>query len=191
MKLLSTELVGVFVVEPERKEDERGFFARVWCEEELAAHGLDARLSQASISFNARAGTLRGMHLQLPPALETKIVRCTAGEIFDVVLDLRPESKTFLRWTGARLTAGNRRALYIPKGCAHGFQTLVADSEVLYLISDPYVPELSAGVRWDDPAFGIDWPEAGERIISRRDQEFPLFDAQRWSAEWSRRQSAK
>lgn len=171
-----TELGGVFVLEPELRRDERGFFARLWCAEEFSARGLDARMMQASVSFNERSGTLRGMHLQLPPAAETKVVRCTAGAIFDVVVDLRPDSPTFLCWTAAELTARNLRALYIPEGCAHGFQTLAPASEVSYLISEFHRPELATGVRWNDDAFSIRWPDASERTISERDRSYPNFD---------------
>ena len=179
MRFSETPVAGVLVIEADPIEDERGFFARTYSSEEFAGSGLDARVDQCSISFNARAGTLRGMHYQAAPHGETKLVRCTQGAIYDVALDLRPESPTYLRWTGLELSADNRRALYIPQGCAHGFQSLVDGSEVLYQISSPYVPSAARGVRWDDPVFGIEWPAApeGGRTMSARDAEYPDFSA--------------
>jgi dTDP-4-dehydrorhamnose 3,5-epimerase len=167
-----TALDGVWTLEPERHADARGFFARTWCEREMAARGLDARVSQANISFNGRAGTLRGMHYQAAPHAEAKVVRCTAGAIYDVALDLRPGSPTRGRWTAVELSAENRRALYIPEGVAHGFQSLVDGAEVLYLISVPQAPESARGVRWNDPAFGIEWPLPVSEI-SARDASYP------------------
>lgn len=175
MRFTKTALAGVWVVEPEPSHDDRGFFARVWSAEELEAHGLNARLAQCSQSYNRRAGTLRGMHYQRPPFEEAKLVTCTRGAIHDVVLDLRRGSATFGRWAAEPLTAGNRRMLYVPEGCAHGFQTLEDDSEVLYFISAPYSPAHAAGVRWDDPAFAIAWPPAAARIISPRDASYPDY----------------
>lgn len=170
-----TPIPGAFVVEPERIEDERGFFARTWCEREFREHGLDPRLAQCSVSFNRRAGTLRGMHYQAAPHGEAKLVRCTMGAIYDVVVDLRPDSPAFRRWTAVELSARNRRMLYIPQGLAHGFQTLEPDTEVFYQISEFYHPESARGVRWNDPAFGIEWPEAAERVLSDRDAGYPDF----------------
>ena len=172
MNLLATEVHGAFVIDLDRKADERGFFARTWCRSTLSGAGLDANLDQTSVSFNARAGTLRGMHFQRAPHAETKLVRCTMGAVFDVVLDLRPDSPSYLAWHGVELSAENRRSLYVPKGCAHGFITLADASEVLYMISDPYVPESAAGARWDDPTFGIDWP-VPVRVIAERDRTYP------------------
>jgi len=163
------------VVELERHEDERGFFARIWDPGELGSAGMTPDLAQASISRSTRAGTLRGMHFQASPHEEAKLVRCVRGAIFDVVLDLRPDSRTYLAWYGVRLDEDNGKALYVPEGCAHGFQTLVQDSDVLYLISSPYVAESSSGVRWDDPAFAIEWPEAAERTIGERDLAWPDY----------------
>jgi dTDP-4-dehydrorhamnose 3,5-epimerase len=163
------------VVELERHEDERGFFARIWDPGELGSAGMTPDLAQASISRSTRAGTLRGMHFQASPHEEAKLVRCVRGAIFDVVLDLRPDSTTYLAWYGVRLDEDNGKALYVPEGCAHGFQTLVQDSDVLYLISSPYVAESSSGVRWDDPAFAIEWPEAAERTIGERDLAWPDY----------------
>jgi len=169
-----TQLRGVFTVEPDRIEDERGFFARTWCAREFEAHGLNPRVAQCSISFNERSGTLRGMHYQAPPHAECKLVRCTAGAIYDVALDLRPDSRTFGQWIAVELTALNRKALYLPEGFAHGFQTLRDSTEVFYQISEFYHPESVRGVRWNDPSFGIRWPEA-VRTISPRDLDFPDF----------------
>jgi dTDP-4-dehydrorhamnose 3,5-epimerase len=175
VKFAATKLVGAFVLELERHEDERGFFARAWCREEFADHGLVPELSQCSISRNSRAGTLRGMHFQTAPHEEAKLVRCTAGAIFDVIVDLRPDSPTYTEWLGVELEADRGSALYVPKGFAHGFQTLVDDSDVLYMISDPYVPEAASGARWDDPEFNIEWPHAEARTISDRDLDWPDY----------------
>ncbi|HXQ28116.1 MAG TPA: dTDP-4-dehydrorhamnose 3,5-epimerase [Gemmatimonadales bacterium] len=169
-----TALPGAYVIEPERREDERGFFARVWCEREFAAHGLETRIAQCSISLTTRRGTLRGMHYQRPPHEEVKIVRCTRGGIHDVIIDLRPDSATFLQHFAVALTAENRGSLYVPRGFAHGFQTLEDDTEVSYQISAFYVPDAARGVRWDDPAFGIAWPIA-DPILLDRDRSYPDF----------------
>jgi dTDP-4-dehydrorhamnose 3,5-epimerase len=158
MIFTETPLAGAFVVEPERIADERGFFARTWCVEEFAARGLEARLVQCSVSYNGRRGTLRGMHYQIAPHEEVKLVRCTAGAIYDVIVDLRPASPTHQHWFGVELSAANRLALYIPRGFAHGFQTLADESEVFYQMAEFYHPESARGVRYDDPAFGIAWP---------------------------------
>src|SRR6478735_6768314 len=157
--LTATALPGAFIIDVERHQDERGFFARTWSGEEFRAHGLSDQLTQCSLSFNHRKGTLRGMHYQAAPHGEIKLVRCTAGAIYDVIVDLRPDSPAFRHWVGVELTADNRRMLYIPDGCAHGFQTLQPASEVFYQITGPYVPDAGRGVRWNDPAFGIDWPD--------------------------------
>jgi dTDP-4-dehydrorhamnose 3,5-epimerase len=172
-----TEVAGGYVVEPERMEDERGYFARTFSAREFADRGLDDRVDQCSTSFNAKAGTLRGLHYQRAPHGEAKLVRCTRGAIFDVCLDLRPDSPSYLRWTGVELSGDNGRALFVPEGCAHGFQTLVDATEVHYQISTPYVPEAARGVRWDDTAFAIEWPPApaGGRTIAARDAEYPDF----------------
>jgi dTDP-4-dehydrorhamnose 3,5-epimerase len=175
VRFVETPIAGVYVVELERHEDERGFFARAWDPDEFAAVGLARGIAQASLSRSTRAGTLRGMHFQVAPHEEAKLVRCVRGAIFDVALDLRPDSPTYLSWHGVRLDEQNGSALYVPEGCAHGFQTLVDDSDVLYLISSPYVAEASSGVRWDDPAFGICWPEAPERTIGERDRSWPDY----------------
>ncbi len=175
MRFEATKIPGVVVVEPDLLEDERGSFARVWCRREFAEHGLCAELAQCSISWNRRAGTLRGMHHQLPPHAETKLVRVTSGAAFDVAVDLRPDSSTFRRWFGCELTEANRRMLYIPEGLAHGFLTLADGTEVVYQISAFHHPEAARGVRWDDPAFAIEWP-ARPVVISDRDRSYPDFE---------------
>ncbi|HEX8723372.1 MAG TPA: dTDP-4-dehydrorhamnose 3,5-epimerase [Pyrinomonadaceae bacterium] len=175
MRFVETPLPGAFVVEPEPAADERGLFARTFCREEFAALGLDTRVAQCSTSYNRRRGTLRGLHYQAEPYPEAKLVRCTAGSVYDVLVDLRADSPAFRRWFAVELTASNRRALYVPAGLAHGFQTLEDDSEVFYQISEFYHPECARGVRWDDPAFGVRWPESDARVISGRDRAFPDF----------------
>lgn len=173
MRYLQTPLAGVWVLEPERIEDERGWFARTFDEEEFRAREMNPDVVQCNASYNTRAGTLRGMHYQAEPHGESKLVRCVRGAIFDVAVDLRGDSKTYRRWHGVELSEDNGVALYIPAGFAHGFQTLRDESEVLYMMGDPYVPEAARGVRWDDPAFGIEWPEVvGERVISGRDARY-------------------
>jgi dTDP-4-dehydrorhamnose 3,5-epimerase len=175
MRFTETKVAGAFLVEPEPVADERGFFARTWCREEFADHGLNPELAQANISFSHRRGTLRGLHLQAPPHAEAKLVRCTRGAIFDVAVDLRPGSPTYLAWSGAELTDANRAMLYVPEGCAHGFLTLTDASEVAYQMSAPYAPAAARGVRWNDPAFGIEWP--GEvLVINERDRSYPDLD---------------
>jgi dTDP-4-dehydrorhamnose 3,5-epimerase len=168
------KLKGAFIIEPERQEDERGFFARTFCQEEFKAHGLNTNWVQCNISFNKKKGTLRGMHYQVAPHEEIKLVRCTMGAVYDVIIDLRPTSTTFKQWVAVELTAENRRMLYIPERFAHGFQTLVDNTEVFYQMSEFYNPESSKGIRWDDPAFNIHWP-SNKRIISTRDQQYPDF----------------
>jgi dTDP-4-dehydrorhamnose 3,5-epimerase len=176
MRFCETPLAGAFVIEPERCADERGFFARAWCEEEFAAHGITAQWVQSNISFNRRAGTLRGLHYQEFPYQEAKLVRCTAGAVHDVIIDLRRGSPTYGRWNAVVLSAANHTMLYVPKGFAQGFQTLEDNTELLYLMSEVYRPEWGHGLRWDDPALEITWPPCHERIISRRDQGFPDFN---------------
>jgi dTDP-4-dehydrorhamnose 3,5-epimerase len=170
------EIPGAFLVEPELHNDTRGFFARTWCEQEFKAHGLNPRLVQCSVSFNAKRGTLRGMHYQVPPREETKFVRCTHGAIFDVVLDLRPGSPKFKRHLGVELTAENRKMLYVPEGVAHGFITLADGSEVFYQMSEVWSPEHARGVRWNDPGFKIQWP-LQPAVIAERDANYPDFVA--------------
>jgi dTDP-4-dehydrorhamnose 3,5-epimerase len=168
MKFTETELKGAYLIEPEPLHDERGFFARAFCEHEFAAHGLETRFVQCSISFNHRKGTLRGMHYQSPPHEETKIVRCTNGAIYDVIVDLRSDSPAYRKWIGVELSAENRLMLYIPKGFAHGFQTLADDCEVFYQISEFYDPQTARVQRWDDPSSGIRWPLT-PTVMSQRD----------------------
>ncbi len=175
MKFTPTSVAGAWLVDLERHTDDRGWFARTWCAEEFARQGLDARLAQCSASLNHRRGTLRGMHYQAAPHPEAKLVRCVRGAMFDVALDLRPGSETFGRWASAELTAENGRALYVPEGCAHGFQTLMDDTEVLYQISRPWHPESALGIRWNDPTVGIQWPLAAAAVISDRDRNLPLL----------------
>jgi dTDP-4-dehydrorhamnose 3,5-epimerase len=170
-----TKISGAFEIHLEPKRDERGFFARTWCQKEFESNGLNPRLVQCSVSFNARKGTLRGMHFQAVPCAEAKLVRCTKGSIYDVVLDLRVQSPTFKQWIGVILTAQNRKMLYVPEGCAHGFLTLEDESEVFYQISEFYNAESARGVRWNDPAFQIAWPEQVE-VISDRDRMYGDFE---------------
>ena len=169
-----TKLPGVFEIRIEPRCDERGFFARTWCRDEFAAHDLAAELVQCSISFNTRRGTLRGMHYQAAPHVEDKLVRCTSGAAFDVVLDLRTDSPTYKAWTSVVLTAADRNMMYVPAGCAHGFLTLDDQTEVFYQMSEFYCQEAARGVRWDDPEFQIGWPAAVE-VISERDRTYPDY----------------
>ncbi len=169
-----TKLDGAWQIDLELHRDERGFFARAWCGRELAAQSLDADIAQESLSYNTRRGTLRGLHLQKAPHEETKIVRCVHGAIFDVIVDLRPHSPSYGRWQGFELSAGNRRAVYIPKGFLHGFQSLTDEAEILYQISAFYAPDAAAGHRYDDPAFAIAWP-LPVTVISERDLSWPAF----------------
>ena len=176
MRFKAAELPGVWIVEIDRIEDERGWFARTFDEQEFRERGMEPSVVQCNASFNARRDTLRGMHYQAAPHGEPKLVRCVRGAVFDVAVDLRPDSPTYCRWFGAELSEENGRALYIPEGLAHGFQTLADESEVLYQMGHRYVPESARGVRWDDPAFAVAWPEpAGERVISEKDASYPDF----------------
>jgi len=170
-----TKIKGAFLLQLEPVEDERGFFARAWCQEEFKSHGLNPGLVQCSISFNYHQGTLRGMHYQTAPHEEAKLVRCTRGAIYDVIIDLRPQAPTYKKWLAVVLTADNKKMLYVPEGFAHGFQTLTDNTEVFYQMSEFYHPECAGGVLWNDPAFGIHWPEAVARIISARDQNYPGY----------------
>jgi dTDP-4-dehydrorhamnose 3,5-epimerase len=169
-----TKLQGAFVIAPEKQEDERGFFARTWCQKEFEAHGLTHKLVQCNISFNHKKGTLRGVHFQAAPYEEAKLVRCTMGAIHDVIVDLRPESPTFMQHTTSVLSAQNRNMLYIPEGFAHGFLTLEDNTEVFYQMSEFYASEYARGIRWNDPAFGIEWPD-DVRVVSDRDRNYPDF----------------
>jgi dTDP-4-dehydrorhamnose 3,5-epimerase len=176
MRFVETPLPGAWVIELELLGDERGWFARSFDAAEFKARGMSSEVAQCNASFNARAGTLRGMHYQADPRSESKLIRCVRGAIFDVAIDLRRDSPTYRRWHGVELSAENRRAFYLPVGLAHGFQTLTDDCEVLYQMGSPFVPDAARGVRWDDPAFGIEWPEhPGERTISEKDRAYPDF----------------
>lgn len=175
MIFVETELSGAFLVDLERREDERGFFARGWCRRELEDRGLCGEFVQCNMSFNHQSGTLRGMHYQVEPSEEVKLIRCIRGAVFDAIVDLRSDSPTYKRWIGVELTADNRRALYVPEGFAHGYQTLVDGTETMYQVSRFYSPADERGVRWDDPAFGIEWPGAITRIISDKDKSWPNF----------------
>jgi dTDP-4-dehydrorhamnose 3,5-epimerase len=175
MIFLETPLSGAYVVEIEKHEDERGFFARSWCAREFAAKGLDHNLVQCNVSFNKLKGTLRGLHYQIPPHAEVKLVRCTKGSLFDVIVDLRKDSPTFLKWFAIELTATNYKMLYIPKLFAHGFQTLEDDTEIVYQMSEFYQPGAAKGLRWNDLRLGINWPDA-RRIMSEKDQAYPNLE---------------
>ena len=177
MIFAATLLEDAWLIDIERREDERGFFARTWCRQELAGRGLDTEIAQESLSFNRHRGTVRGLHFQRPPHVETKIVRCTRGAIFDVIVDLRPRSPSYLCWQGFELSAENRRAIYIPKDFAHGFQTLTDNAEITYQISAFYAPEAAGGHRYDDRAFAIAWP-LPVTVISERDLGWPAFNRQ-------------
>jgi dTDP-4-dehydrorhamnose 3,5-epimerase len=176
MIFTESPLAGAYILDMTRAADERGFFARSFCAAEFAAQGLPLPTSQCSVSFNRQKGTLRGLHFQSAPHDEEKLVRCTAGGIFDVIVDIRAGSATQHQWFGTDLTAENHRSLYIPKGFAHGFISLAADTEVFYMISVPYAPGFARGLRWDDPSLGIRWPLA-PAVISARDAEYPLLGA--------------
>jgi len=176
MIFTATQLDGAWLIDIEPRKDERGFFARIWCRQELAAQGLDTEIAQESVSFNRHRGTVRGLHFQQPPHAETKIVRCAHGGIFDVIVDLRPQSPSYLRWQGFELTADNRKALYVPKGFAHGFQTLADNAEIVYQISEFYAPNSAGGYCYNDVAFEIAWP-LPVTVISERDLSWAPFKA--------------
>lgn len=175
MRFTETPIPGAYLIDIEMREDERGFFGRAFCREEFAKHGIEYSFVQANNSGSTKKGTLRGLHYQLSPMSETKLVRCIKGALYDVVLDLRKGSETFGHWFGATLTQENRTAMLVPQGCAHGFITLEDNSEVFYLVSNFYSKDLERGVRWNDPSFKINWPITPE-IISERDQNHPLFN---------------
>ena len=177
MQFTDLHIAGPFLVELEPSEDERGAFARTWCAREFAARGVEAPMVQTSISVNHLKGTLRGLHYQRPPSREGKLVRCTHGEVFDAIVDLRCDSPTYLQHAAVTLSAKNNLSIYVPPGFAHGYQTLAADSSILYMMNDFYQPEYSAGARWNDPAFSIPWPIEVPTSLSRRDREWPNFDA--------------
>lgn len=177
MRFTETKLKGAFIIDIEPRGDERGFFARSWCMDEFEKLGLNPRLSQCNISFNKKRGTLRGLHYQVEPYPEAKLVRCTMGAIYDVIIDLRADSPTFKQWMSVELTSENRRALYVPENFAHGFQTLTDSSEVFYQMSEFYHPECARSVRWNDPAFGVEWPISAY-IVSERDQNVLLWEGE-------------
>ena len=174
MIFTETKLKGAFIVELEKREDDRGFFARSWCQKEAEAHNLNPRIVQCNISFNKLKGTLRGMHYQAAPFAEAKLVRCTAGALYDVIIDLRPDSPTYKQHVGEVLSAANYKMFYVPEGFAHGFQTLEDNAEILYQMSEFYSPQHARGVRYNDPAFGIKWM-IGNPIIADRDRHYPDF----------------
>ncbi len=171
MKYIQTHLAGAYLIEPEKNVDHRGFFARTWCQNDFADNGLNSNLVQCNISYNKMRGTLRGMHYQKAPHSEVKLVRCTQGAVYDVIVDLRSDSNTFTQWFGVELTAENRRALYVPEGFAHGFITLVDNAEVLYQMSEFFHADSSAGIRWDDPKLSIKWP-VEVKVISEKDSSY-------------------
>ena len=175
MIVAETRLAGAYTIDLEPIADERGFFARQWCEQELADAGLTTAVSQASVAYNHLPGTLRGMHWQVAPHAEVKLVRCVRGAVHDVIVDLRPDSDTFAEWIAVELTEDNRRTLYVPEGFAHGYLTLADGSEVWYQMSAPYAPDAARGFRYDDARFGIAWPAAGELVVSDRDLAWPPF----------------
>ena len=171
----ATPLEGAFVIELEKHQDDRGYFARTFCQREFSDHGLNTNIAQANTSLSRSKGTLHGMHYQTEPYAETKLVRCIRGAVFDVIIDLRPESESFCQWFGAELTADNGKMLYVPEGFAHGYQTLQDDTELFYLVSQFYTPEAERGVRWNDKRFGISWPEDKEVLLSDKDRAWPDF----------------
>ena len=179
MIFTETAIAGVFLVELEPRGDDRGFFARAFCAEEFAAHGLETRWVQANVGHSNRAGTIRGLHYQAPPHAEAKLVRCTAGAVFDVAVDVREESSTYLQWYGTELSARNGSMLYLPEGVAHGYQSLTDDAETYYLVSAAYAPAAERGLRWDDPALGIAWPHLDAPILSDKDAGWPLVASTR------------
>ena len=175
MIFTETKLKGAFIIDIERREDERGFFARAWCQKEFEAHGLNTRWVQANLAFSKKKGTLRGLHFQVGPYEEIKLMRCIRGAIYDVILDLRSESPTYMQWLGVELTADNHKMLYVPEGFAHGYQSLADNTEGFYPVSQFYTPGSERGVRWNDPAFGIEWPMIKNMILSEKDKSWPDF----------------
>jgi dTDP-4-dehydrorhamnose 3,5-epimerase len=173
MIFTETKLTGAFIIDIEKREDARGFFARTWCKEEFAANGLDTNLVQSNIAFSTYIGTLRGLHYQVQPYEEVKLVRCTKGAIYDVIIDLRSDSPTYMHWISVELTESNYKMLYVPEGFAHGYQTLTARAEVTYQVSQVYSPASERGIRWNDPVIGVEWPKVDTRIISEKDQSWP------------------
>lgn len=176
MTFTDTPIDGVWIIDSDVFSDERGDFVRAWMPEEFRARGLETGIAQCSIASNRARGTIRGLHYQVAPHEEVKVIRAIAGRVWDVAVDLRPDSPTYRRWVGVELTAAGRRMLYLPRGIAHGYQTLTDDAEVLYFVSAPYSPAHQRGLRWDDPAIGIDWPLGSPTRVSPRDAGFPLLD---------------
>lgn len=176
MIFTETAIAGVFIVDPDVYHDDRGAFVRAWMPDEFAARGLETRIAQGSLASSRARGTIRGMHYQAEPFAEAKIVRVVRGAVYDVIVDLRPESPTYRRWVGTELSETNRRIMYAPPGCAHGYQTLVDDTEVFYFVSAPYSPDHQRGVRWNDPAFGVTWPLGPPTRIHQRDATYPDFE---------------
>ncbi len=175
MIFTETKLKGAFIIDIEKREDERGFFARAWCQKELEAHGLNSQWVQANLAFSPKKGTLRGLHYQIAPYQEAKLMRCIRGAIYDVIVDLRSESPTYMQWLGVELTADNHKMLYVPEGFAHGYQSLADSTEVFYPVSQFYTPGSERGVRWNDPAFGIEWPVTKNLILSDKDSNWPDY----------------
>jgi dTDP-4-dehydrorhamnose 3,5-epimerase len=188
MQFESLSINGAALVRIERQEDSRGFFARTFCVTQFASHGLPIEAVQTSVSYNERAGTVRGMHFQWPPSREAKLVRCLRGRLHDVLLDLRPQSPSYLRHLAVTLDEDNHDAVFIPHGVAHGFQTLTVRTEVQYQMTDIYAPQLAAGLRWNDSAFAIRWPMTDDIVISDRDASYPDFDRRHFEAELARRE---
>jgi dTDP-4-dehydrorhamnose 3,5-epimerase len=176
MKFTETKLKGAFLIDFEKREDNRGFFARAFCQKEFADHGLETEIRQANSSYNFKKGTLRGMHRQVDPYQEVKIIRCTRGAIWDCIIDLRKNSPTYKQWIGAELTQDNHRTLYVPKDFGHGYLTLTDHAEVIYLVTQMYVPNAESGLRWDDPAFGIKWPgQIDLSLMTEKDRTWPDY----------------
>lgn len=175
MKFSETKLKGAFIIEPEKIEDRRGFFARMWCQNEFEAHGLKPNFVQINLSFNKSRGIIRGLHYQTTPYEEAKLFRCTSGAIYDVIIDLRPESPTYLEWAGFELTGDNRKMLYVPENFANGYQALSDNAEVIYLVSQFYSPDSEKGIRYNDPAFNIEWPQIDDLVVSEKDKRCPDY----------------
>jgi dTDP-4-dehydrorhamnose 3,5-epimerase len=170
-----TKLKGAFIIELEKHKDARGYFARAWCKKEFEAYGLNPNIVQTNVAFSLQKNTLRGMHFQIRPYQEAKLVRCIRGTVFDVIIDLRPNSITYCEWLGVELTSENHTMLYVPEGFAHGYLTLEYNAEVFYMVSQFYMPDLERGVRWDDPVFDVEWPETSDLVISEKDKNWPDY----------------
>lgn len=181
MIFTKTKIEGAYLLDVKQIKDERGFFGRSFCQTEFEQHGLNPKVVQVNVSSNFKKGTLRGLHMQVKPAEESKLVRCTKGAIFDVLVDLRPQSSTFMQWYGVELTAESFQMLYVPEGCAHGYLTLVDETDVMYQVSEFYTPAAERGFQWNDPAFAITWP-VEPQVISQKDQAQPLFNLEEWLA---------